>query len=144
MRNFAYPTKNKLVLGSGVVEAALVLTVALITFIGLIDIGSVLFRMQGLVERARAGARWGVVNTYDVASIRNVVVYGNSSGTGGALLGLTAGLVSVSQVELGDGVSKIRVQVVNYPFRFFTPFIAGSKTLPTIEVSLTTESLGAK
>lgn len=143
MRNLIYPTKNKLVLGSGVVEAALVLTVALVTFIGLIDIGSVLFRMQGLVERTRAGARWGVVNTYNAASIQNVVVYGNSGGAGGALLGLTTGLVSVSQVDLGDGVSAVRVRIANYPFRFFTPFIAGSKTLPPIEVSLTTESLGA-
>jgi hypothetical protein len=129
--------------GSTAVEGALVLTVFLVTFIGIIDIGSLLFRMQGLTERARAGARWGVVNTYDADSIKNVVVYGNAAGTGGALLGLTTGIVNVSQVDLGDGVSKIQVRIDSYPFKMYTPFLAGSRTLPRIEVSLTAESLGA-
>ena len=128
--------------GSTAVEGALVLTVFLVTFIGIIDIGSLLFRMQGLTERARAGARWAVVNTYNVTDIKNVVVYGNPEGIGGALLGLTTGIVNVSQVDLGDGVSKIEVRIDSYPFKMYTPFLAGSRTLPRIEVSLTTESLG--
>ena len=129
--------------GSTAVEGALTLTVFLVTFIGIIDIGSVLFRMQGLTERARAGARWGVVNTYDATNIRNVVIYGNPAGTGGALFGLTTELVSVSQVDLGDGISKIRIRIDNYPFRMYTPFLAGNRTLSRVEVSLTSESLGA-
>ena len=129
--------------GSTMVEASLVLTVSLVTFIGIIDLGSVLFRMQGLTERARAGVRYGVVNTYDAAKIRNVVVYGNSAGSGNALLGLSPSLVSVTSVDLGDGVSKIRVVISGYPFRFFTPFISGNKTLPALEAALTTESMGA-
>ena len=68
--------------GTTLIETALVLTIALMTFIGLIDIGTVIFRLQGLVERARTGARYAVVNTYNPTSIRNVVVYGNSGGTG--------------------------------------------------------------
>jgi Flp pilus assembly protein TadG len=129
--------------GSTVVETSLVLTVFLITFIGLIDLGSVLFRLQGLTERARAGARYGVVNTFDATKIHNVVVYGNSAGTGTVLLGLSTSLVTVTNVDLGDGISKVRVVIANYPFRFFTPVIASNKTLPNIEVALTTESLGA-
>ena len=129
--------------GSTAVEGALVLTVFLVTFIGIIDIGSVLFRMQGLTERARAGARWGVVNTYNATTIRNVVVYGNSGGTGNPLLGLTNGLVTVSEIDLGDGIMKIRIRIDNYPFRMYTPFISGNRTLRRVEVSLTTESLGA-
>ena len=134
---------RKLKKGSTAVEGALTLTVFLVTFIGIIDIGSVLLRMQGLTERARAGARWGVVNTYDETTIRNVVVYGNSGGTGSALFGLTAGLVSVNQVDLGDGISKIRIRIDNYPFRMYTPFLAGDRTLARVEVSLTSESLGS-
>ena len=129
--------------GSSIVEASLILTVALVTFIGLIDIGSVLFRLQGLVERARAGARYGVVNTFDQTKIKNVVVYGNSAGTGSPLLGLTTAVVSANNVDLGDGTSKIQVVISGYQFFFFTPLIAGQKTLPRIEVSLTSESLGA-
>lgn len=128
--------------GNTAVEGALILTVFLVTFIGIIDIGTILFRMQGLTERARAGARWGVVNTYDATNIGNVVIYGNPAGTGGALFGLTTGLVNVSQVDLGDGISKIRIRIDNYPFRMYTPFIAGNRTLPRVEVSLTAESLG--
>lgn len=129
--------------GSTVVETALVLTVALITFIGLIDIGSVIMRLQGLAERARAGARYGVVHTFDATAIKNVVVYGNSAGTGSPILGLTTSLVSVTSASLGDEHVRIQVVIANYPFHFFTPFIAGLKTLPPIEVSLTGESLGA-
>jgi multidrug efflux pump subunit AcrA (membrane-fusion protein) len=120
-----------------------VLTVFLVTFIGIIDVGTVLFRMQGLTERARAGARWGVVNTYNATNIRNVVVYGNPNGTGGTLLGLADNMVTVSQVDLDDGLAQIRVRIENYPLRLYTPFIAGAWTFPRVEVSLTTESLGA-
>jgi len=129
--------------GSTVVESALVLTIALMTFIGLIDIGSVMFRLQGLSERARAGARYGVVNIYNADIIRNVVVYGNAAGSGSPLLGLTPELVVVTNQDLGDEQRRIQVLIPSYPFRFFTPFLAGSKTLPPVEVSLTTESLGS-
>jgi Flp pilus assembly protein TadG len=129
--------------GDTLVETALVLTIALTTFIGLIDLGTVLFRLQGLTERARAGARYAVVNTYDAASIRNVVVFGNSAGSGSPLLGLTPELVTVTSVDFGDDQVKIQVQIAGYQVRFFTPFISSLKTLPTITVSLSTESLGA-
>jgi hypothetical protein len=72
-----------------------------------------------------------------------VVVYGNSAGTGSPLLGLRPELVTVNLVDLGDEQIKIEVEINSYQFRFFTPFIAGERTLPPIEVSLTTESLGA-
>ena len=129
--------------GTTLIETALVLTIALMTFIGLIDIGTVIFRLQGLVERARTGARYAVVNTYNPTSIRNVVVYGNSGGTGSPLLGLLPQYVTVANVDLGDGLSKIQVVIDGYPVRFFTPLIARATTLPRIEVSLTTESLGS-
>ena len=129
--------------GSSIVEISLILAVALTTFIGLLDVGSVLFRLQGLVERARAGARWGVVNTFNATNVKNVVIYGNSAGTGNPLLGLTSSLVTATNVDLGNGQSKIQVVISGYQFQFFTPGIAGLKTLPRIEVSLTTESLGA-
>ena len=124
-------------------EVSLILTAALVTFIGLIDIGSVLFRLQGLTERARSGARYGVVNSFDSTKIKKVVVYGNSAGNGSPLLGLSTEMVEATQVDIGDGTTKIRVVISGYPFRFFTPGIAGQKTLPRIEVSFTTESLGA-
>jgi hypothetical protein len=129
--------------GSSLVEASLILTVAIITFIGLIDIGTILFRLQALAERARAGARYAVVHTYDATSIKNVVVYGNSAGTGSPILGLATSMVTVLDVDLGDGNAEIRVTISGYQVHFFTPGIAGQKNLPSVQVSLTTESLGA-
>ncbi len=129
--------------GSAVVEGALILVVSLMVLIGILDLGSALFRLQGLSERARAGARYAVVNVYDSTAIRNVVVYGNSAGTGNPLMGLAPDMVSVTSVDLGDSITKIQVVISNYRVWFFTPFIAGSKLLPAIEVSLTAESQGA-
>ncbi|HZS52396.1 MAG TPA: TadE family protein [Bryobacterales bacterium] len=125
------------------VETALILAAALITFIGIIDVGSVLFRLQGLVERARAGARYAVVNSFDATKIQNVVVFGNSAGNGNPLLGLQPGFVTANLIDLGDGNEKVQVIISGYTFNFFTPYIAGSKTFPTVEADLTTESLGA-
>lgn len=129
--------------GSAVIEASLILIVALTTFIGILDVASVLFRLQGLVERARSGSRYGVVSTFNASAIKNVVVYGNSAGAGNPLLGLTTDMVTATLVDLGDGTFTVRVVISGYQFQFFTPFIAGQKTFRDIEVSLTAESLGA-
>ena len=129
--------------GNALLEGALVLTVALVTFIGLIDVGSVLFRIQGLVERARAGARYGVVSVFSASEIQNVVVYGNAAGSGSPLLALSTSQVQVTQLDLGDDQLKIQVVITGYQVQFFTPFIAGVKTLPDIEVPMTAESQGA-
>ncbi|HYM05157.1 MAG TPA: hypothetical protein VEU11_01225 [Terriglobales bacterium] len=113
---------------------------AIITFIGILDIGSVVFLIQGLTERARAGARYGVVNTpFSAGNIRNVVVYGNSGGTGNPLLNLKTSVVTVTNPSFGDNVSAVQVVISGYQYHFFTPLISGDKTLPNIEVSLTQE-----
>ena len=125
------------------VEITLILTVALVTFIGILDVGSVIFRLQGLVERARAGARYAVVHSFNPDNIKNVVVYGNSAGAGNPLLGLTTSMVTATSTDQGDGISRIDVNISGYQFQFFTPLIAGAKVLPPVKVSLTAESLGA-
>lgn len=126
--------------GSEIVEVALILSVAIITFIGILDVGSVVFLIQGLTERARAGARYGIVNTpFSAGNIQNVVVYGNSGGTGNPLLNLKTSVVTVTNPSFGDNVSAVQVVISGYQYHFFTPLISGDKTLPNIEVSLTQE-----
>ena len=61
--------------GSALVEGALVLGLMAFTLIGLVDIGTILVLHQGLTERVRAGARYGVVRPYDATKITNVVLY---------------------------------------------------------------------
>ena len=131
--------------GSYFVEAALVITVGLFTLIGIVDVGQVLVLHQGIVERVRAGCRWGVVNTFDQTKIKNVVLYNTPNPPNGAkpLLGLTADVVSANQYAANTPEWRIIVQVSNYQFRFFSPWLKGLYTARPIMVDMSGESLGA-
>jgi hypothetical protein len=131
--------------GSAFVEGALILTIVLFTLIGIIDVGQVLLTHQALVERLRAGARWGVVNTYSETNIRNVVIYNTPNPVEGAkpLLGLSSEMIQVSQVNSGTPEARIEVRIVNYPFRFFTPLIKGVYTAQRLRISIPVEGQGA-
>jgi hypothetical protein len=126
------------------VEGALVLLTVLFTLLGIVDTGQVLVLHQGLVERVRAGARYGAVNTYDPERIRNVVLYNTASPEEGSrpLLGLTAEMVRVDLRDEGTAEARIEIQVVDYPFRFLTPLIQGVYKTNRIRVSIPAEGMG--
>ena len=125
--------------GQAILEGALVSLVFLVLFIGILDVSLVLFVHQSLVERARSAVRYGVVNAYDADAIENMVLYGQPTtpgleeddgddgggGTASGFLGLTSGMVSVSRLDATFNEDRIVVTISNYPFTFFTPFIAG-------------------
>lgn len=131
--------------GSTFVEGALVLTVAIFTLIGIVDVGQVLVLHQGLVERVRAGARYGVVNSYDADKIRNVVVYNAPAPAEGAkpLMNLATSMVTTTLANPGTPEARIEVRIVNYPFRFFTPLVRGLYSARPIVISMPAEGLGA-
>src|SRR4051812_15603120 len=85
--------------GQAFVEAALVLLVFVATFVGALDFSQLLFTHQIMVERVRAGVRWGSVNAWDGTGdqIANVVRYDSSTIPDGAsaFLGLTRANVNV-------------------------------------------------
>ena len=113
--------------GQTLVESALVIIVLLCTLLGIIDFGQVLFFHQTLVERARAGVRWAAVqNPIVTGDVQNYVIYNNSAGTGTPILGsLTSSNVVVTQTgQVGCDDSRVTVQIVNYPFQFFAPYLA--------------------
>ena len=58
--------------GNGLVEAALVLMPLLLVIIGILDFGQLLFLHQTFTERARAGVRWSITNSYDTQQIKNL------------------------------------------------------------------------
>jgi hypothetical protein len=126
------------------VEGALVLSIVLFTLIGIVDVGQVLFSHQALAERLRVGARWGAVNTYDVAKIRNVVIYNTPNPAGGAkpILGLSSDMVQVTLTGAGGPEARIEVRIVNYPFRLFTPLIQGVYQAQRLRISMPVEGLG--
>jgi len=129
--------------GGVFVEAALVLVIATFSLIGVVDAGQVLVMHQGIAERVRMGARWGVVNTYDPAKIRNVVLYNTPNPDPGAkpLLNLSSSNVVVSWLNQGQPESRIVVSVQGYAIRFFTPFIAGNYVARPIRVSMPVEEM---
>ena len=113
--------------GQALVESVLTLTAFLAIFMGMIEVGEILYVHQTLVERTRSAVRWGAVNAWDATNspteITNMVLYGtatpadNSTG----IFGLTAGNVNVSRPEpdysAGD---RIVVTVSGYTLTFFT------------------------
>ncbi len=130
--------------GSMFVEAGLILGAVLFTLIGILDLGQVLVFHQGLAERVRTGARWAAVNPYDPTQIKNVVVYNNPVPPAGAkplLPYLSTDLVTTSFLDPDSPEARITVVVSNYPFRFFTPLIAGAFKAKPIAACLPIEEL---
>ncbi len=129
--------------GQATLEAAFVILVFLATLIGIFDIGQVLFVHQTFVARVRSAARYGVVRAYDADAIRNMVLYGQPAAPAGAsngIFGLTAAMVSVSQMDAGTSESRIVVSVSSYPYRLFSPWIGRAFTGRPIVASLPVET----
>ena len=136
--------------GQALLEGALVTLVFLVLFIGIFDVSQVLFVHQSLVERARNAVRYGVVRPYDADAIQNMVLYGqpgtlgeeeDDEGPARGFLGLTASMVSVSRQDATFNEDRIVVTISNYPFTFFTPFIAGIYQAKPIVASLPYEGV---
>ena len=107
------------------VESALVLLPFVLTLIGILDMGQVLFFYETLHERARAGARYAAVNSYDPLAIKNVVVYNTAGGTGSPLFGLNTSMVTVNRYDLATPEERVEVTISNYPVKLFSPLLAG-------------------
>ena len=113
--------------GQTLVESALVILVLIATLLGIVDFGQVLFFHQTLAERARAGVRFAAVSSpLNTDQVKNFVVYNNSAGAGAPVLsGLTTSMVVVVQDGTqGCDDARVTVTIVNYPFQFFSPWIA--------------------
>jgi len=128
--------------GQSAVESALILLVLLTTLIGIFDLGQLLFIHQSFVERVRHAARYAVVNSYDPVAFKNMVLYRQLTVPEGAtsgIFGLTAGMVTVTRPGVGTNDERIVVSITSYPYRFFTPLIAGAFVGRNITVSLPSE-----
>ena len=113
--------------GQALVESVLTLTAFLAIFLGMIEVGEILFVHQTLVERTRSAVRWGAVNAWDATNspteITNMVLYGTSTpaDNSAAIFGLTASNVSVSRPEPDySAADRIVVTVSGYTLTFFT------------------------
>ena len=117
-------------------EGALVTLILAVVLIGIFDLGQVLFVHQTFVARAR----YAVVNTYDVTTIQNMVLYGQPTARAAGVFNLTAGMVSVSRQDAGTSEQRIVVTISGYPYRFFSPWIGRVMTGRPIIASLPLET----
>jgi len=110
-------------------EGALVILILVNVLIGVFDLGQVLFIRQTFVYRTRSAARYGAVTNASEAAVKNMVLYGLPAAPEGAPsgpFGLTADMISVVKSDLGSSAQRLVVTVAGYPYRFFTPWIAGT------------------
>ena len=115
--------------GSVMVESTLVVLVFLMTLIGIIDFGQLLFIHETMVERMRSGLRYGVV-TYDATAISNLVLYGTATPAEGQQpsFNLASNMVQVSRLDANQPEDRVMITISGYPVEFLTPFIAGRYT----------------
>src|ERR1700719_1686401 len=111
--------------GHALVEAALTLTAFLAIFLGMIEVGEILFIHQTLVERTRSAVRWGAVNDWDATNspteITNMVLYGTTTPANSStpIFGLTASNVSVTRPQPDySAADRIVVAVSGYTLTF--------------------------
>jgi Flp pilus assembly protein TadG len=111
--------------GIQLAELAIVLPVLLVLFAATAEFGRYFYEYTTLAKAARVGTRFLVtakVNCAQANQARNLVVYGNTAGTGSPLLeGLTTANVKVTPNDLActggtpPGVPEtITVQIINY------------------------------
>jgi hypothetical protein len=113
--------------GQALVESALTLIAFTAIFLGMIEVGQLLFVHQTLVERTREAVRWGAVNAWDDTNsptqITNLLLYGTTSPADSAqpIFGLSASNVSVTRPQPDYSSSdRIVVTVSGYALTFLT------------------------
>jgi Flp pilus assembly protein TadG len=137
-----YPAKVAQRRGNVMMEGAICLLVILAFLLGAADISKVMFLHQGLVERARAGAKWASTQPFDATEVKNVVVFGSATPGNGAntmLYNLQTSHVSATLLDANSTRARVEVKIQNYPFEFWMPWLTGSFTARPIEATLTHE-----
>jgi Flp pilus assembly protein TadG len=108
--------------GTQLVELAIVLPVFVILFALTAEFGRFYYGYSTLAKASRIGARYlatAAVNSTEDAAAKNLVVYGNTSGTGTPVMpGLTSANVAITRAG-GTTVlpQTVTVQVVNYKYQ---------------------------
>jgi Flp pilus assembly protein TadG len=145
--------------GSTLVEFAIGASVFLLAMFAVIEFGRALWVHNALADAARRAARYAVnqpastpagVSTSgtnvgpSIAAIRNVGVYGNSGGTGAAMvpnLDPTTN-IDVTYSNFGVGQGTVSVSITGYQHQFVVPIIGTTITMPDYQTTLTGESAG--
>ena len=128
------------------IETGIVLLALLLMIVGIMDFGQFLFFHQALVDRARAGARYAIANTYSATAIKNVVMFDSPTNPGGAtkgLFGLTAAYINVIPTPNAAAPTWIEVNITGFPIVLLSPYLTKSYTHRPIRAVRQVEALGA-
>jgi Flp pilus assembly protein TadG len=116
---------------------SLIFMILVCLLVGTLDFGQFLFIHQMLTERARSAVRYGVTTSpVDTAGVQNMVLYGQTTGSGAGLFGLTSGMVLVSTANPNTDDYRLTVKVTNFPYSVFSPYISGTYYGPDIIADL--------
>ena len=130
--------------GSTLVEFSIGVTVFLTAMFGVLEFGRALWVHNALTDAARRGARYATMHSpADVNGVKNVVVYGDPSGSGQPMLSnLSTANVNVSYNNFGLNDGTVSVSITNYQFQFVIPIVGTTITMPSYTTTLTAESAG--
>src|SRR3989442_290773 len=70
--------------------------------LGLVNLGFIMWMHQTIEHRARAAARYGVINPTDTTGMQNMVLYNSTTGSGAGMFGLTASNVTAGEYSSGS------------------------------------------
>ena len=115
--------------GQSVLEFAMVLPLLLLIVFGIIEFGRAYYQYNTLTKAIRDGARYMSKHVYSATyetSTKNLVVYGNTFGTGTPILpGLTTARIVLTPVPSGATLASppdwLTVSVNGYPFNSLVP-----------------------
>ena len=123
--------------GSVFVELSLIFMILACLLIGTLDFGQFLFIHQMLTERARSAVRYGVTTSpIDTTGVQNMVLYGQTTGTGTGIFGLTSAMVLVNIYNANTDDYRLTVKVTNFPYTVLSPYISGTYNGPDIVADL--------
>lgn len=130
--------------GSTLMEFAIAATVFMTLMFAVLEFGRALWVHNALTDAARRGARYATLNTAaNSAQVKNVVVFGNPSGTGSPMVNnLSAANVDVNYSGFGLNDGTVSVSITNYQFQFVIPVVGTTITMPSYKTTLTAECAG--
>ena len=109
--------------GQSLIETTLILVAFLGLLFGVVDVGQKLVLRETLTDRVRSAVRWGVLNPYDEAAIRNLVLYGAASPQAGdtRFFGLHQDDIAVNEIDCPGSACRLTVAVESHGIEMSSP-----------------------
>jgi hypothetical protein len=109
--------------GQSLIETTLILVAFLGLLFGIVDVGQHLVLRETLTDRVRSAVRWGVLNPFDAAAIRNVVLYGTAvpQADDARFFGVQPDDVVVRNLECPGPTCRVQVAVSSHGIEMSSP-----------------------